>query len=65
MTITITNIRRPRQSTTRLAKEILDAIESDPLYGPKHDRARHMIGIEFEVILEETLKIMGKNNETP
>ena len=47
-------------NTTRLANEVIAAIKSDPLYGPKHDRARHMIGIEYEVILEETLKSMGK-----
>jgi len=44
----------------RLAKEVKEAMEADPLHGPVHDRQRHMIGIEYEVYLEEALKKLGE-----
>ncbi|KAL3927730.1 MAG: hypothetical protein SGBAC_012964 [Bacillariaceae sp.] len=37
---------------------------SDPLYGPDHDRARHNIGVEYEVALEQKLRKMGIPFET-
>jgi hypothetical protein len=46
--------------TTRLALEVKDAVESDPLCGPASDRAKHYIGIEYEIILERGLKNLGK-----
>jgi hypothetical protein len=49
-----------RESTTRLALEVQEALDADPLYGPKHDRWRHTVGIEYEVALEEMLKSMGE-----
>lgn len=30
--------------------------------GPRHDKARHNVGIEYELLLEETLQSMGKSN---
>jgi hypothetical protein len=45
--------------TTRLAREVQDAIASDPMYGPKQDKERHWIGVEYEVLLEHTLTEMG------
>ena len=45
--------------TTRLAVEVRDAIESDSLYGPLHDKQRHMVGIEYEVVLEHELRERG------
>ena len=45
--------------TTRLALEVKDAIESDSLCGPTSDRARHFIGIEYEIVLERGLKNLG------
>lgn len=47
-------------TTTRLALEVKDAVDSDPLCGPVSDRARHFIGIEYEIILERGLKNLGK-----
>jgi Protein of unknown function TPD sequence-motif len=44
----------------RLAKEVREAIVSDPFYGPLHDKERHMVGIEHEVVLEHELKALGK-----
>jgi hypothetical protein len=44
---------------TRLAIEVKDAMDSDPLYGPISDRTKHFIGIEYEVALEHMLKEMG------
>eukprot|EP00534_Pseudo-nitzschia_fraudulenta_P004946 CAMPEP_0201121594 /NCGR_PEP_ID=MMETSP0850-20130426/5449_1 /ASSEMBLY_ACC=CAM_ASM_000622 /TAXON_ID=183588 /ORGANISM="Pseudo-nitzschia fraudulenta, Strain WWA7" /LENGTH=214 /DNA_ID=CAMNT_0047388103 /DNA_START=261 /DNA_END=905 /DNA_ORIENTATION=+ len=45
--------------TTRLALEVKEAIESDSLCGPVADRARHFIGIEYEILLEHQLKNLG------
>jgi len=45
--------------TGRLASEVQDAIYSDPMYGPLHDRDRHLAGLEYEVVLEFRLKDMG------
>lgn len=41
--------------TTRLAQEVMEAIESDPMHGPRQDRLRHAIGIEYEAMLEKCL----------
>ncbi|OEU20551.1 hypothetical protein FRACYDRAFT_167013 [Fragilariopsis cylindrus CCMP1102] len=46
-------------TTTRLALEVKEAVESDPLCGPASDRAKHYIGIEYEIILERGLKNLG------
>lgn len=48
-----------RISTTRLAMEVKEALDSDPLYGPTHDRWRHTVGIEYEVVLEDMLQTLG------
>lgn len=45
--------------TTRLALEVKEAIDSDPLCGPMSDRAKHFIGIEYEIVLERGLKNLG------
>ena len=39
----------------RTDARVADAIDSDPLYGPRHDKERHMVGVEFEVVLEYKL----------
>jgi hypothetical protein len=49
----------PSTSITRLAIEVKDAIDSDPLLGPSSDRKKHFIGIEYEVALEHMLKERG------
>ena len=42
--------------TTRLVQEVQQCIDMDPLYGPQNDVIRHSIGIQYEMILEESLK---------
>jgi hypothetical protein len=48
-------------TTTRLAHQVQDAMEADPMYGPKHDKERHSVGVEFEVVLEYKLKAMSES----
>ena len=48
------------RTTTRLAQEVREAINADPMYGPVHDRDRHVVGIEYEVVLEFKLHAMGE-----
>jgi len=50
--------------TTRLAREVLKAINADPLYGPHSDKARNLVGLEYEMILEEKLRLMNISIET-
>jgi hypothetical protein len=45
---------------TRLAVEVEEAVHSDPMYGPEHDKHRHFIGVEYEVALERQLASMGE-----
>ena len=49
---------------SRLAVEVRQALDSDPMYGPRSDRERHNVGVEYEVLLEETLRDMGVPFET-
>lgn len=54
---------RYRQSealTTRLAADTSQAVACDPLCGPRHDVARRMVSVEFEVVLEHQLAAIGK-----
>jgi len=50
--------------TTRLAREVIEATHADPLYGPRFDKERNFVGVEYEIILEETLRAMGIPFET-
>jgi len=45
---------------TRIAREVIKAIDKDPLYGPRHDKQRRIIGLEHEIMLEQTMNAMGK-----
>lgn len=45
---------------TRLAREVMEATQADPLYGPRFDKERNFVGVEYEIILEQTLRAMGK-----
>jgi hypothetical protein len=45
--------------TTRLAMEVRRAMEHDPVYGPLSDKQRHLVGVEFEVVLEQELHELG------
>ncbi|KAL7522883.1 hypothetical protein ACHAWX_007617 [Stephanocyclus meneghinianus] len=40
---------------SRLSLEVREAVDSDPMYGPHHDRMRHNIGIDYELLLEQML----------
>lgn len=58
----ISNTTADKQSTkktTRLAREVMNVIALDPMYGPKHDEVRHNIGLEYEALLEHVLTTMG------
>lgn len=44
---------------TRLAEQVQAAQDADPMYGPRHEKDRHMIGVEYEVVLEHYLREMG------
>jgi len=46
--------------TSRLAREVMEATNSDPLYGPRFDKERNYIGIEYEIILERALRSMSE-----
>ena len=45
---------------TRLATEVLEVQYADPLHSPKAEVARHMLGIEYECVLEFYLRQMGE-----
>jgi len=49
---------------TRLAREVIDATNSDPLYGPRFDRERQYVGVEYEILLERSLSSMNIAFET-
>jgi hypothetical protein len=44
---------------SRISLEVQEAINADPMYGPLHDRERHTVGVEFEVVLEHLLSTRG------
>jgi hypothetical protein len=52
--------RTTMTTTTRLAREVMEAIDSDPLHGPLHERERHFVGVEYEVVLEYQLRSLSK-----
>lgn len=51
-------------SITRLAREVIEATNSDPLYGPRFDRERQYVGVEYEILLERSLSSMNIAFET-
>jgi hypothetical protein len=51
-------------ATTRLALEVMDVIQRDPMNGPKFDAERNRAGIEHEILLQECLHAMGIPFET-
>ena len=48
------------EKVNRLAKEVQEAISMDPLYGPRSDRERQIIGTEYEIVLEQILRSMSE-----
>lgn len=50
----------PSAPLSRLATEVIEAMRSDPLYGPKQDRERQSVGLEHEEMLEKALEAMGE-----
>ena len=62
-TTTTTTSQAADSDTTarqRLARDVYEAVTADPLCGPRHDVARRMVGVEFEVVLEQQLSALGK-----
>jgi len=51
-------------SLSRLSREVIHAINLDPMYGPVHDEARHRIGNEYEELLVKVLDSMDIPFET-
>lgn len=51
-------------NTNRITLEILAAINSDTLYGPRYDKERNMTGQEHEIMLEQVLISMKIPFET-
>mmetsp|Transcript_7768 Transcript_7768/g.11651 ORF Transcript_7768/g.11651 Transcript_7768/m.11651 type:complete len:285 (+) Transcript_7768:103-957(+) len=49
---------------SRLAREVVEATNSDPLYGPRVEKERNYVGIEYEIILERALRSMNIPFET-
>lgn len=45
---------------TRIEMETIKAIQTDPLYGPLHDKERYLVGVEHEVLLEYCLRKLSK-----
>lgn len=52
--------RRKDTGGARMAREVVEAQRADPLNGPHSDSERHIVGIEFEVVLEFRLRELGK-----
>ena len=48
------------QNPNKLALDVWEAIEQDPMYGPRHDRISTIVGLEYELALEEHLRSMSK-----
>jgi AraC-like DNA-binding protein len=46
---------------TRLAFEVKEAQDSDPLHGPEKEMKSHLVGVEFEVVLEHQLRLIGES----
>eukprot|EP00581_Thalassiosira_minuscula_P014465 CAMPEP_0183732868 /NCGR_PEP_ID=MMETSP0737-20130205/39567_1 /TAXON_ID=385413 /ORGANISM="Thalassiosira miniscula, Strain CCMP1093" /LENGTH=381 /DNA_ID=CAMNT_0025965993 /DNA_START=147 /DNA_END=1292 /DNA_ORIENTATION=- len=59
-----TRQQRSLMPLSRLCLEVREAIDSDPMYGPRQDKERHNIGIEYELLLEQTLQSMDIPFET-
>ena len=59
-TASTTTAKSSATTTTRLAREVQDAMIADPMYGPRHDKERHIVGVEFEVVLEYKLKALSE-----
>ncbi len=47
---------------TLLERQVKEAIDVDPMYGVESDRYRHLVGIEYEVVLEHYLNSMSKSD---
>jgi hypothetical protein len=45
---------------TLLEGQAKEAVDADPMYGMENDRDRHLVGIEYECVLEHYLNAMSK-----
>ena len=45
---------------TLLSGQVKEAVDADPMYGLESDRDRHLVGIEYECVLEHYLNSMSK-----
>lgn len=44
---------------SRLATEVKEAQDADPLHGPENEKRSHLVGVEYEVVLELQLRALG------
>ena len=44
---------------SRLATEVKEAQNADPLHGPENEKRSHLVGVEYEVVLEQQLRALG------
>jgi hypothetical protein len=56
-----TTLSTSAPSPNKLAYDVWEALEQDPMYGPRHDRLGNFIGLEYELALEDHLHSMSKN----
>mmetsp|Transcript_13360 Transcript_13360/g.25078 ORF Transcript_13360/g.25078 Transcript_13360/m.25078 type:complete len:314 (+) Transcript_13360:353-1294(+) len=54
----------PSEHSNRLAFEVLEAVNSDPICAPRFDKERQYIGMEFEIRLETALRAINIPFET-
>ena len=45
---------------TLFGSQAKEAVDADPMYGIESDRDRHLVGIEYECVLEHYLNSMSK-----
>jgi hypothetical protein len=62
--LTTTMPSQDKTKTTRLAREVMHAVDMDPMYGPRHDKERNEVGVEYEFILEQVLRAKDVPFET-
>jgi hypothetical protein len=48
-----------------MANQVQDAVRADPMYGLQSDKERHLVGVEYEVVLEHQLKKLSKFVSNP
>mmetsp|Transcript_20035 Transcript_20035/g.40842 ORF Transcript_20035/g.40842 Transcript_20035/m.40842 type:complete len:264 (-) Transcript_20035:81-872(-) len=53
-----------RLADARMRREVQRAVATDVCYGPGVDTVRHLIGLEYEAVLEQRLRDLGAPHQT-